>query len=183
VERIPRVAAAYARKTRRLDEALLGIAFACGGEAGARLAHRLSMSTSPDTLLRCIRHCPEPPSRRLRAVGIDDWAVRRGQRYGTIVCDLDGHCPVDVLDDRESQTVAAWLARHPEIEVITRDRAGFYIEGASTGAPQAMRADGSTLERIADVLTERGVPTKTCKSPRWTHQAVGRILNRKGEAA
>ena len=138
-ERIPGVAVAYARTTCRLEEALLGIAFACGGEAGARLAGRLSMPTSPDTLLRRIRRCSEPDPHRLRAVGIDDWAVRRGQRYGTIVCDLERHCPVDVLDDRESKTVASWLAGHPEIEVITRDRAGFYIEGASTGAPQAMQ--------------------------------------------
>lgn len=138
-ERISCVAAAYARRTRRLDEALSGIAFACGGEAGARLAHRLGMSTSPDTLLRRIRRGTVPESQRLRAVGIDDWAVRRGQRYGTIVCDLERHRPVDVLADRESKTVANWLSHHPEIEVITRDRAGFYIDGASTGAPQAMQ--------------------------------------------
>jgi len=138
-ERIPDVAATYARKTVRLDEAITELAFTCGGEPGSQLAARLGMPTSPDTLLRRIRRTPVPATTALHMVGVYDWVVRRGQRYGTIVCDLEKHRPVDMLNDREAQTVADWLRGHPEIRVITRDRASYYADGASTGAPQAMQ--------------------------------------------
>jgi transposase len=138
-EPIPKVASAHARGTVRLNLALSDLAFACGGEAGARLAVRLAMPTSPDTLLRRIRCTKGPMPSTAHVVGVDDWAVRKGQRYGTILCDLEEHRPVDMLNNREAQTVAAWLQGHPEIRVITRDRARFYAEGAATGAPQAMQ--------------------------------------------
>ena len=138
-ERLPKVAAAYARNTVRLDAALTEIAFTGGGEAGSRLAGRLGMPISPDTLLRWIRRAPTPAEAMPQFIGVDDWAVRRGQRYGTILCDLESHRPIDLLDDREAKSVADWLVPHPEIRVITRDRASFYIQGASTGAPQAMQ--------------------------------------------
>lgn len=138
-ERLPKVAAAYARNTVRLDAALTEIAFTGGGEAGSRLAGRLGMPISPDTLLRCIRRAPTPAEAMPQFIGVDDWAVRRGQRYGTILCDLESHRPIDLLDDREAKSVADWLVLHPEIRVITRDRASFYIQGASAGAPQAMQ--------------------------------------------
>ena len=138
-ERLPEVAAAYARNTVRLDAALSCIAFACGGEGGSRLAERLGMSTSPDTLLRRIRRAPTPDSSPLHVLGVDDWAVRRGRRYGTLLCDLQRHCPVDLLDDRQAETLAAWLKDHPEIQIITRDRARCYADGASAGAPQAVQ--------------------------------------------
>lgn len=138
-ERLPDVADTYARQTIRLNGALTSIAFACGGEGGSRLAYGLQMPISPDTLLRRIRRAPRPASCALHAVGVDDWALRRGQRYGTLLCDLERHCPVDVLDGRNADTVAAWLQQHPDIQVITRDRATCYSEGASAGAPQAIQ--------------------------------------------
>jgi transposase len=136
-ERLPGITEAYARQTIRLNETLTSIAFACGGEGGSRLANELGMPISPDTMLRRIRRSPSPSPSALRAVGVDDWALRRGQRYGTLLCDLERHCPVDVLDGREAETVATWLQQHPGIDVITRDRASCYSEGASAGAPQA----------------------------------------------
>ncbi len=138
-ERLAGIADVYARKTARLNEALVCVAFSCGGEGGARLATRLGMPTSADTLLRRIRDTPSSRFTTPRVLGIDDWAKRKGQRYGTILCDLEQHCPVDVLDDRKAETLATWLREHPDVEIITRDRAGFYARGASSGAPQAIQ--------------------------------------------
>ena len=105
----------YARKTMRLQEILRVVGFALGGEGGARLLWRLRMSASPSTLLRYVRDSPgvlHPPP---HAVGIDDWAFRRGHRYGTIIVDLERHEVIDLLEDRGAGSVFAWLKRHPEI--------------------------------------------------------------------
>ena len=110
-----------------------------GGEPGARLATRLGMSVSPDTLLRRIGRAATDPCQAPRVVGVDDWAWRRGQRYGTLLCDLERHHPVDLLPERSAESLSVWLAEHPEIQVISRDRAGCYAQGASAGAPQAVQ--------------------------------------------
>lgn len=136
-ERLSDFARPKARRTERLGASQLAIGFAVGGEPGFRLSHKLSMPVSGDTLLRMIRaaelECPETP----RVVGIDDWAWRKGQRYGTIICDLERGRILELLPDRDADTVASWLKRHPGIEIIARDRAGLYAEGARRGAPQA----------------------------------------------
>jgi transposase len=113
--------------------------FALGGEAGARLATRLAMPTSPDTLLRRVRHAHLPVPPPVRVLGVDDWALRKGQRYGTILCDLERRRPVDLLPERSVSVLRDWLQNHPEVEVISRDRGDEYIKGASEGAPQAIQ--------------------------------------------
>jgi transposase len=138
-ERLPTVVAPYARRTRRLSDALRLIGFALGGEAGARTAAQLGMRTSPDTLLRTVRRSTGAETVTPRVLGVEDWSYKRGQRYGTILCDLERHRVVDLLPDRSAESLIAWLRAHPGVEVISRDRSSLYAEGAREGAPEAVQ--------------------------------------------
>ena len=128
-----------ARRTSRLEVLSHAIALALGGRPGERLAKRLSMPVSVDTLLRLLRRRATPTPSNVRVVGIDDFAWLKGQRYGSIVCDLERRCTIDLLPDREGGTVAAWLAAHPGVEIVCRDRGGGFREGATKGAPRALQ--------------------------------------------
>jgi transposase len=136
-ERLPSILAPSARRTLRLQELFTLIGFALGGEAGKRLIEGMGLSSSPDTLLRLIRATPDQPCSTPRILGVDDFSFRRRHTFGTILIDLEKRVPVDLLPDRETETLAKWLIEHPGVEVISRDRGGDYAKGAKQGAPNA----------------------------------------------
>jgi transposase len=154
-EPLPGVASRYARRTLRATEALNWITLALGGQAGARLAGRLGLLTSGSTLLRQLRRrIPPCTVSAPRVLGIDDWAWKKRHRYGTILCDLEAGKVIDLLPDRESETVAAWLREHPGTQIISRDRASAYAEAARRAAPEAVQiADRwHLLSNLSDAL-------------------------------
>ena len=133
------IVAARSRRTSRLECIVHHLGLALGGRPAADFARRLMVPVSNDTLLRIVRRRAGTPSEPLSVVGIDDWAFRRNHRYGSIVCDLERRRIVTLLPDREIATVEAWLADHPGIDIVARDRGGGYGEATAKALPNAVQ--------------------------------------------
>ena len=167
------VLAPLSRRTGRLENLVHHLGLVLGGRPAAAFADRLMMPVSNDTLLRVVRRRTEKSRDKLAIVGIDDFAFRRGQRYGTIVCDLERRRPVTLLPDREQATSQAWLANHPSILTVARDRGGGYGEAIAKALPQADQvADRWHLMENAS----RAFLDAVSKSMRQIRKAVGSAI-------
>lgn len=160
-ERMPGTIEAYARRTNRLIDSQRIVGFIAGGESGAKITRKLALASSPDTIIRMVRNTKLVESPTPRVLGLDDWALRKGHSYGTILVDLETHRPIDLLPDRSAETVKKWLLEHPGVEIVSRDRSSVYIEGINAGAPQAIQVTDrwhllhNLVEAIERVLNRR----------------------------
>jgi transposase len=136
-ERLPDLVQPWARVSNRLLEALKALGLAASAEVNERLAPRLGMRVKAPTLLRYLRAIPPPDDAPIRVLGIDDFAMRRGDCYGTILVNLQTRRPVDLLPNRTADAVLPWLKRHREIDVVSRDRASSYADAVNQALPHA----------------------------------------------
>lgn len=135
-ERYSSLIKSYARRTDRLEEILIAVAFSSNAQTDSKLSRKMGFYVSRDTILRIIRKQPIKTNHGAEIVGVDDWAYRKNHTYGTIVCDQETGKPIDLFAGRESTDFAKWLEEHPTIKLITRDRSDSYSKAIKDTSPQ-----------------------------------------------
>jgi len=166
----------FARRTQRRTNQLHSLGLALGGEAGARMAKNLKIPASPDTILNLVRRLPLPTTGKVRVLGIDDFSFRRGRNFGTILLDLERQKVIDLLPDIKKETVIEWLKEHPEVEIISRDRAGAFAEASRLAAPQALQ--------VADRFHVSQNLWEACEALiKQNYQSIGQVLSKKNSVA
>ena len=136
-ERLPDFVEPFARMTIRYCQQITSIGLATCGKGGSRLAARLGIRTTRQTILRRIMDLPDFPAESILFLGIDDFSFLRGRRFGTILVNLETRHVVDLLPDRKAETSASWMRQYPDLMAVSRDRGGDYAAAAAAGAPQA----------------------------------------------
>ncbi len=152
-ERLPELTSVYARRTTRCKGTLTELGFASGGKAAATQSCQLGLQSSRMTILRILRQRPEDAVPTPKMLGVDEFAWRRGKKYGTLLVNVETGTPVDLLPDRRAASLETWLKQHPGVLLISRDRAGEVARGAKAGAPEALQiADRfHVLRNLAEV--------------------------------
>jgi transposase len=162
-QRLPDIAPTHARQTKRFGDVGHAVAHALGGRAGERLSRRLGIPVGRNALLRGVKRWARSrlPAGPIPVIGVDEWAWRKGQNYGTILVDLERGVVADLLADRSAASFETWLREHPGVTVVSRDRDGVYAEGGYSGAPRAQQvADRfhlvqSLIRAVQDELAHR----------------------------
>ncbi len=162
VERFPGAPERYAHQTERFHRALLELSYVTSAEAASRVARALGYPTSPDTLIRRQRGERFAASTP-RVLGMDEFSMKRGRRFNTLLVDLERHCPVDMVEDRAVEPVARWLQEHPGVQIISRDRAEAYAQAARKGTPDAIQV----ADRFHLVRNVYDASKKLMRSRRW----------------
>jgi transposase len=139
-ERLTAFLQPWARLTTRLGQQIEAIGLASCGRLGARLGSRLRIEISRTSILRRVMKLATQTTDKVVHLGVDDFSLRRGRTFGTVLVDLQRHHIRDRLPDRQKETAAAWMKTHPEITHVSRDRSSEYASAVAAGAPQAMEA-------------------------------------------